>query len=292
MSTPSLILNAMTVDVEEHFQVSAFETTVSRAEWSSLESRVVPNTRRLCDLLEENDVRATFFVLGWIAEHAPELVREIADRGHEVGCHGYSHRLIYEQTPEEFRSELTRSKRLIEDAAQTPVRGYRAASFSIRRGNLWALDELVAAGFEYDSSLFPIVHDRYGIPGGPRGICRVKTPGGSTLLEVPPSTVRLGGMVLPAGGGGYLRIFPAWFTHWAISRLNLREKMPAVVYVHPWELDPDQPKIRASWKSRLRHYTGLRTTEPKLRALCSRFAFGPMSDVLSLERNVPERLVS
>jgi polysaccharide deacetylase family protein (PEP-CTERM system associated) len=283
MNTPlpdrTRTLNGLTVDVEEHFQVSAFDGVVSRDSWAQRPSRVRDNTSRLLDLFDEQETRATFFVLGWIGERYPELVRQIADRGHEVASHGYSHQLVYNQTESEFREETERSRRILQDASGQAIFGYRAASFSIGRANLWALDTLVDAGFRYDSSLFPIVHDRYGIPGAERRIHELTTPRGQPLIEIPPSTVSVLGMKLPVGGGGYLRIFPLVFTRWAFRRLN-REGTPAIVYVHPWEVDPDQPRLQAPPRSRFRHYTGLRTTASKLRELTSTFRFGTLRDVL------------
>ncbi|MCP3981352.1 MAG: DUF3473 domain-containing protein [bacterium] len=288
--TPTL--NAFSVDVEEHFQVSAFARVVRRDGWDSRPSRVEANTDRILDLLDEYDVKGTFFILGWVGERRPQLVRRIAERGHEIGSHGYSHRLIYTQTPDEFRDEAVRAKRLLEDACGCEVRGHRAASFSITRQSLWALDILVEAGFAYDSSLFPVVHDLYGIPGAPRGICRLKTPAGTTILEVPPSTLRLGKAIVPVAGGGYFRIYPYWVTRRAVRRLNRDESMPAIVYLHPWEVDPGQPRIQAPIKSRLRHYSRLHTTEPKLRRLFREFSFGPMQAVIDRERSIPQRLVA
>jgi polysaccharide deacetylase family protein (PEP-CTERM system associated) len=271
----------MTVDVEEHFQVSAFADVVSRDTWDSSPSRVENNTLRLLDLFDTADVRATFFILGWIAERHPDLVKSIAARGHEIASHGYSHKLVYDQDPREFRSETLLSRRILQDTSGQPVAGYRAASFSIGRGNLWALDVLAEVGFEYDSSIFPLIHDRYGMPGAPRHIHRLKTPGGMTLVEVPPSTLCFGKATLPIAGGGYLRIYPAAFGRWTIRRLNQRERMPAIVYVHPWEVDPDQPRIRAPILSRFRHYVGLRKTADKLRDLLTRFEFGPVCDLIA-----------
>ena len=277
----SPILNGMSVDVEEHFHVSAFEGVVDRASWDEQPSRVVQNTQRLLRLFDEADVKATFFVLGWTAERHPGLVREIADAGHELASHGYSHRLIYTQTPDDFREETRKGKQIVEDAAGGAVTGYRAASFSITRRNLWALDILAELGFEYDSSLFPVHHDNYGVPGMPRSIYRLRTPSGATLIEMPPATVRWAGMVLPAGGGGYLRILPAAYTRWALRRVEKRDGMPAVVYLHPWEVDPQQPRIEgAPLKSRLRHYTGLHKMEPRLADLMRRHTFGTMREVL------------
>jgi polysaccharide deacetylase family protein (PEP-CTERM system associated) len=272
----------MTVDVEEHFQVSAFEGSIRREDWSRMSSRVEQNTSRLLDLFDGGGVKATFFVLGWVGEQCPRLVRAIAERGHEIASHGYSHRLIYAQSPAEFRDETERSRRILEDACGHRLEGYRAASFSIRGSNLWALDVLAESGFRYDSSLFPVVHDRYGIPGAPRRIHRLRTPSGAELVEVPPTTVRVGPMTLPVAGGGYLRLYPRWLTRWAIGRLNRRESMPAMVYVHPWEVDPEQPPMHGPAVSRFRHYTGLRGTADKLRDLMARFRFGPVREVIAL----------
>jgi len=287
-----MIRNVLTVDVEEHFQVSAFESVVRREDWDSFPSRVIANTDRLLDLFEEAGVSATFFVLGWIAERHPGLVRGIGERGHEIASHGYGHRLAYTQSSEEFRRETVRSKALLEDASGQAVVGYRAASFSIDSRNLWALDVLVETGFTFDSSLFPVVHDRYGIPGAPRHPYRVRTPGGNTLVEIPPSTLRFGRAVLPVAGGGYLRLYPLAFTRWAIERLNRREGMPAVVYVHPWETDTEQPRIAASLPRRFRHYVGIGGTIIKLKSLAARFRFGPMGPLAREADGLPEIALS
>ncbi len=280
--------NALTVDVEEHFQVSAFEGVVQRRDWDSMPSRVEENTVRILDLLDEAEVRGTFFVLGWVGEKHPDLVRAIARRGHEVGCHGYSHKLVYEQTREEFREELVRSKKILEDAAGEPVDSHRAASFSICRESLWALDILVECGFRRDSSLFPIRHDRYGMPDAPRRPCLLRTPGGGVLLEVPPSTIKVAGLTLPVAGGGYLRLYPERFTHWAIRRLN-RRGIPANVYVHPWEIDTEQPRVTGlPWKSRARHYVNLKTTLGKLRGLLAAHRFGPVREIIDETADLPE----
>jgi len=281
-------LNAITVDVEEHFQVSAFAGVVRRRDWESFDSRVEANTDRLLGLFDEAGVRGTFFVLGWIGERHPRLVRRIADLGHEIASHGHSHRLVFEQGPQEFREETRRSKEILENACGREVRGYRAASFSITRRNLWALDVLVDAGFAYDSSLFPVYHVTYGIPGAPRGIYTAVTAAGRRLLELPPSTLRIGRLALPVAGGAYLRIFPRALTRWAIRRLNRREGLPAVVYVHPWELDPRQPLIEASWFNRFRHYSRLSSTADKLRDLLSRFRFATMAEVIARHPDRPD----
>ena len=287
-SPASPILNAMTVDVEEHFQVSGFDAVVPRASWAGQQSRVDANTARILDLLDERGVRGTFFVLGWLGERRPDLVRRIADRGHEIASHGFSHELVYRQDPARFREETRRSKRLLEDASGQDVDGYRAASFSIVSSNLWALDVLAEEGFRYDSSLFPVVHDRYGIPGTPRTIYRVKTRNGATLIEVPPSTISFGRFRLPVGGGGYLRIYPFALTQWALRRLNDVEGIPAVVYLHPWEVDPAQPRIEAPLKSRMRHYWGLRSTAGRLRDLVARHRFGTVREVIDASGELPE----
>jgi polysaccharide deacetylase family protein (PEP-CTERM system associated) len=285
-------LNAITVDVEEHFQVSAFSSVVARQDWDSLASRVEANTERLLELFAETGTHATFFVLGWVGERHPALLRRIEAGGHEIACHGWAHALVYDQRPEEFRREVERAKHALEDGARQPVRGYRAASFSITRDSLWALDILAAAGFEYDSSIFPVVHDRYGVPGAPRGIHRLRTAGGRSILEVPPSTVRLGRLVLPVGGGGYLRLYPGAVTRWAVRRLNEVERMPVVVYVHPWEIDPGQPRIRAGLVNRFRHYRGLATTAGKLRDLLRRFSFGTIGELIASAERIPEAEVA
>jgi len=274
------VINAITVDVEEHFQVSGFADVVPRDTWDSHPTRVVANTTHLLDLMDKSSVKATFFVLGWVAERHPALVPEIARRGHEIGSHGYSHRLIYQQSPTEFRAETERSRRVLQDQSGQSVVGYRAASFSIDGRNLWALDALAEAGFLYDSSIFPVVHDRYGMPGAPRRIHRLTTPAGAQLIEVPPSTLALGRMTLPVAGGGYLRLVPLAITRRIVAHLNRRERMAAVVYVHPWEIDVAQPRIRARWSNRFRHYTGLRGTESKLGTLLREFRFGPLRDVI------------
>jgi polysaccharide deacetylase family protein (PEP-CTERM system associated) len=287
-ASSATFLDAFTIDVEEHFQVSAFEGSVRREDWDSHPSRVEANTERLLDFLDEAQVKGTFFVLGWIAERRPHLLRSIAERGHELACHGYSHRLIYTQTPDQFREETLRAKRLIEDAGASPVEGYRAASFSVTARSLWATDVLAETGFVYDSSLYPIVHDRYGIPGAPRHPYILKTASGARLVEIPPSTVRIGGAVLPVAGGGYLRLYPLRLTRWAMRRIHEQDAWPVVIYVHPWELDPDQPRVHAPLVSRFRHYVGLRTTLTKLRVLAHTFRFAPMRQIVEAASSFPE----
>jgi polysaccharide deacetylase family protein (PEP-CTERM system associated) len=274
------IVNALTVDVEDYFHVSAFDAVVSRASWSGFESRVVANTTRLVELFERSGVKATFFVLGWVAHRFPSLVRDIAGAGHEVASHGFHHQLVYMLTPEQFRADVRLAKATIEDAAGRPVRGFRAPSFSIVRSSLWALDVLLEEGYTYDTSIFPIHHDRYGIPDAPRHPHVVKrTPG--SLVEVPPSTVRLGGTNFPIAGGAYFRMFPYAWTRWGISRVNSLEQQSAIFYLHPWEIDPDQPRFDVSGLTRLRHYSGLHRTHPRLTRLLRDFRFDTVASVIS-----------
>lgn len=273
------MLNALTIDVEEHFQVHAFERLIGRDAWERYPSRVVPNTRRIVRLLAERQVRATFFVLGWVAERHPELVREIAAAGHEIGTHGYWHELIYRQTPAEFAEDLRRSLAAIERAAPgVRLLGYRAPAFSITRKSLWALDVLRECGLRYDSSIFPLAaHDRYGIGDADRFASQLR-PG---LWELPASTVRVAGRNLPVAGGGYFRLYPLWLTRQAIRRINA-EGQHAVIYLHPWEFDPEQPRVPgAPALARFRHYVNIGKTERRLGALLGEFAFGSMSDAFA-----------
>jgi len=269
--------NAFTIDVEDYFHVSAFRDAVDRADWPSFESRVVANTRRTMDVLDDAGCKGTFFVLGWVAEREGALVREIVARGHELACHGYSHSLVYQQSREEFRRETLRAKALLEDQSGARVRGYRAASFSITDASRWALDVLVECGFDYDSSQFPVRHDLYGSSVESLLPHRIETPSGATLVEFPMTVRRVLGLPIPVSGGGYFRLYP-----FAVTRrlLDAGPAGPFVFYLHPWELDPEQPRLQASWKSTFRHYTNLRSCEAKLRALLDAFPFAPMADVL------------
>jgi polysaccharide deacetylase family protein (PEP-CTERM system associated) len=279
------IVNAMSIDVEDYFHVSVFDGIVPRSTWSEMESRVCRNTERLLDIFDEFKVRSTFFVLGWVADRHPHLVRTIAERGHELASHGYAHRLIYDQTPEAFREDVRRSKALLEDAGGSSVGGYRAPSYSITSRSLWALDVLIEEGYWYDASIFPIRHDRYGIPVSPREpFCLQRRAG--PLMEVPGSTIRLGPLNLPVGGGGYFRILPYQWTRWGIARLNEIEKRAAVFYLHPWEIDPDQPRLPAGWLGRFRHYRNLDETESRLRSLLTDFSFGTIGALLSTRARV------
>lgn len=260
-----------TVDVEEHFQVSAFEGCVPRADWDRLESRVAGNVARLLDILAAAGARATFFVLGWIGERHPDVVRAIAAAGHEVASHGQDHRRVTEQTADEFRASVRRSKRTLEDISGTPVIGFRAPSFSIVLGREWALDVLVEEGYRYDSSLFPVRRPGYGYAGGRREPHTLVRPGGE-LLEFPPATLRRFGWTLPAAGGAYLRILPFALVRAAFREAE-REGVSTTFYVHPWEVDPAQPRFAVSSTARFRHYTGLDRTARRVERLLAEFAF-------------------
>jgi polysaccharide deacetylase family protein (PEP-CTERM system associated) len=273
-------LNILTVDVEDYFHVSAFAKNIRRDDWDKMECRVERNTHALLDLFDTRKVKATFFVLGWVAERYPALVREIVQRQHEVASHGFSHRLVYEQDPQTFRDETLRSKLLLEDQAQKPVRGYRAASYSITKKSLWALDILCELGFEYDSSIYPVYHDRYGIPDAQREPHRAQAPNGGTIAELPLSYINLAGARVPISGGGYFRLFPYWFTRRCIRSVNDKEQLPVIFYLHPWEIDTEQPRIESSALSRFRHYNNLEKCYPRLDALLGDFSFVTASEYL------------
>jgi len=273
--------NALTFDIEEYFHAEVFARTLSPEEWPSLASRVVDTTERLLDILDYADVRATFFVLGWIADRYPTLVQDIAGRGHEIACHGYGHQMIHRQSRLEFAKDLQQAKTAIEDAAGVAVIGYRAPTFSVVRETLWSLEVLWEAGFLYDSSIFPIVHDRYGIPDAPRFPHRVPITNGHGIAEFPLSTISVLGRRLPVAGGGYFRLLPYRVTRRAIQHLNDRERQPAIVYLHPWELDVHQPRVRVGWLSRFRHSVNTHSTEGKLRRLLADFRFAPVRDILA-----------
>jgi polysaccharide deacetylase family protein (PEP-CTERM system associated) len=276
------IVNALSVDVEDYFQVSAFDDVVARDAWDTFDSRVVPNTERLLDLFARSGVSATFFVLGWVAKRFPFLVRQIAAAGHELASHGYNHQLVYTLTPQQFREDVRAAKSTIEDAIGRPVLGYRAPSFSIVLASLWALDILVEEGYVYDASIFPIHHDRYGIPGAERHT-HVRQQGSGPLVEMPASTVRLAGVNFPVGGGGYFRLLPYGWTQWGIRRANEVEHQPVVFYLHPWEVDPDQPRFDVGLGTRIRHYTGLKSTMRRLARLLDDFEFDSIASVLKLD---------
>lgn len=284
MQNNNAIINAMTVDVEDYFQVSAFEKDVRVSDWPNMESRVVRNTEKVLEVFARNSTLATFFVLGWVAERQPELVRRIADAGHEVACHGYSHQLIYNQTPDVFKEETIRAKGLLEEQVQKKILGYRAASYSITKKSEWALDILAEAGFEYDSSIFPVHHDRYGIPDSPKFPYQLTTPKGMSLVEFPLSTAEMLGYKLPIAGGGYFRLYPYFFSKYGLARINTKEQEPFIFYLHPWEVDPGQPRIKTNLLSRFRHYNNLDKCEQRLEQLVKDFSFTTVKDVLQAKQ--------
>lgn len=273
------MLNAISVDVEEYFHVEAFAGTIDPKSWGDFESRVERSVDRILELFQNHGTRGTFFILGWIAERQPGLVTKIADAGHEIGCHGFGHQRIHRQTPEQFRQDIRRARSLLTELARKPVRCYRAPSFSVTKTTLWALDVLAEESLDIDSSIFPVIHDLYGMPGGKRFPYWETTPGGKRIFEFPPSTIRLANNNWAAGGGGYLRLFPYRLTRWAIRHLNDKENQPAMVYFHPWELDPSQPRVSAPLRSKLRHYVNLSKTENKIKCLLKDFQFNTVSEV-------------
>jgi polysaccharide deacetylase family protein (PEP-CTERM system associated) len=278
---PTPVRNALTFDVEEYFHAEVFAGVVRPEEWPTLESRVVSVTERLLDILDYAGARATFFVLGWVADRHRGLVKEIDGRGHEVACHGYAHRMIHRLRPAELLEDVSRAKGALEDATGRAVLGYRAPTFSVTRDTLWSLDVLCEAGFRYDSSIYPIVHDRYGIPDAPRFPHRRRTPSGAEITEFPMSTVELLGWRLPVAGGGYFRLAPYAVTRAAIRRLNQRERRPVIVYLHPWELDPVPPRLPMRPLARLRHSVSIENTEDKLRRMLAEFDFAPAAEILA-----------
>lgn len=271
-----MINNYLTVDVEDYYQVSAFEPLVGLTKWDQYPSRIERNTRAILEVLNRHHVQATFFVLGWAGEKHPGLVKEIAANGHAIGCHSYQHRLIYTLSPNEFEEDTHRSKDILQQITGGPVTGYRAPSYSITRQSLWAYDILEALGFTYSSSVFPIYHDRYGIPDAPR--FQFKVPG-HHIIEYPISTVRFSGRNIPVSGGGYFRLFPYCFTRMTLSQINKRENQPFVFFIHPWEVDPNQPRMKhASPLSRFRHYTNLHKTRKRFENLLNDFQFIPIPE--------------
>jgi len=273
--------NAMSVDIEEYFQVAAFERQIGREDWGDYPSRVADNTGRVLDLFAEKGIQATFFVLGWIAERHPALVRRIVSDGHELASHGYDHTRVITMDPPRFREDVIRTKRILEDTGSVQVRGYRAPSYSIGAGNLWALDVLQETGHAYSSSIYPIRHDLYGMPEAPRFAFRVRE---AAILELPVTTVEVAGSKLPAGGGGYFRLLPYPAYRWALRRVNDRDRQPGIFYFHPWEVDAGQPRIAsAPLKSRFRHYVNLHSMEARLRRLLDDFRWGRMDEVFGIE---------
>ena len=276
----SSIFNAMTVDVEDYYQVSAFAKNVSTDDWTKMESRVVKNTNKILQIFNDAEIKATFFVLGWVAEREPGLVRSIAEEGHEIASHGYSHQLIYDQDKGVFKEETLRAKKLLEDQIQTEVLGYRAASYSITEQSQWAIDVLIEAGFKYDSSIFPVRHDRYGMPDAPKFPYLQRSDSGKSIVEFPLSTLNLLGYRLPIAGGGYFRLYPYWFSQFGLASINKFQKKPFIFYLHPWEIDPQQPRINTSFLSKFRHYNNLDKCESRLKNLLEYFNFCTAKEVL------------
>jgi polysaccharide deacetylase family protein (PEP-CTERM system associated) len=274
------MINALTFDIEEYFHAEAFAGVVRPEEWPTLESRVVQATESILELLAETGTRGTFFVLGWVAARHPELVRSIEAQGHEVACHGYGHQMITRLSRAQFAADLERAKATLEDAAGVAVIGYRAPTFSVVRETLWSLEVLAEAGFRYDSSIFPIVHDRYGIPDAPRFPHRRPAGDGASIAEFPLSTVGRPKWRFPVAGGGYFRLLPYAVTAWALRHLNRKEGQPAIVYLHPWEIDSGQPRLPVDRLTQLRHSVNTHTTKAKLRRLLRDFEFAPVRDVL------------
>ena len=274
------IVNAMSVDVEDYFQVSAFANRVSRDDWDSFDCRVERNTDRVLAMFADHGARATFFTLGWVAERYPALVRRIVEQGHELASHGHAHFRVYEQTPEAFRSDVRRTKALLEDVGGVAVNGYRAASFSIGGRTPWAFEVLAEEGHTYSSSVYPIRHDHYGVPDAPRFTYRPDD--GCALREIPITTVTAFGRNLPSGGGGYFRLLPYAFSRWAIRRVNRNDARSTIFYFHPWEIDPEQPRFSdIGARTRFRHYTNLSTMEARLRRALTDFSWDRMDRVFA-----------
>jgi polysaccharide deacetylase family protein (PEP-CTERM system associated) len=274
-------VNAMTVDVEDYFQVSAFEPYIAKEQWDTLPHRVERNTHHILDIFEERNIKATFFTLGWVAERYPTLIKRIEADGHELACHGYEHIRVTEQTPEQFRSDVSKAKNLLEQLSGKKVKGYRAASYSIGANNLWALNVLQEEGFKYSSSIYPVKHDLYGMPDAPRFI--FEPIESQNFKEIPITTVRFGDKNLPCGGGGFFRFYPYVFSKWAFNRVNNQENESAIFYFHPWEIDPEQPRQHGlSLKTRTRHYLNLNRMENRIKKLLTDFKWNTMASVFRI----------
>jgi polysaccharide deacetylase family protein (PEP-CTERM system associated) len=274
--------NAMTVDVEDYFQVSAFEPYIAKEQWDAMPHRVEKNTHKILDLFKERDIKATFFTLGWVAERYTDLIKRMVADGHELACHGYEHIRVTEQTPEQFRNDVSRSKKLIEDLSGEQVKGYRAASYSIGARNLWALDILLEEGFKYSSSIYPVKHDIYGMPEAPRFV--YKPIENQNFKEIPITTVRFGDKNFPCGGGGFFRFYPYALSKWAFNRINSQEEQSAIFYFHPWEIDPEQPRLQGlNLKTRTRHYLNLNRMEKRIRKLLTDFNWDTMANVFEID---------
>ncbi len=278
MAHNNKIINAMSVDVEDYFQVGAFEKTIDPKDWDTLPCRVEQNTNAVLDIFAEADVKATFFTLGWVAERYPQIIKRIVAEGHEIASHGMKHVRAFAQTPEEFRADVRQSKALLEDISGEAIKGYRAASFSIGSGNLWALDVLGEEGYLYSSSVYPIHHDHYGMPGAPR--FSFQPDKNKAFTEIPVTTVEVMGKRIPCGGGGYFRLLPYSLSRWAMRRVNERDQQPCIFYFHPWEIDPGQPRQNnASAKSKFRHYTNLDVMASKLKTALRDFRWSRVDQV-------------
>lgn len=270
------IINAMSVDVEDYFQVAAFEKNIKPSDWDNFPCRVERNTQQILELFHQKNIRSTFFVLGWVAKRYPDLVKEIVAQGHELASHGYAHQRATQQTREVFRQDIDRAKKILEDISGAEILGYRAPSYSISNENLWAHDELLEIGHQYSSSVYPVKHDLYGIPDAPRFAYRCE----NGLLEIPITTAKFGSKNIPAGGGGFFRFFPYKFSKWNINRVNEQDKQASIFYFHPWEIDPEQPRQTGiSLKSRFRHYLNLNKMEPRLKQLLSDFQWDRMDNI-------------
>ena len=272
------IINAMTIDVEDYFQVSAFESYINKDKWDNLPHRVEQNTNRILDILDENNVNATFFTLGWVAERYPQLINRIINEGHELACHGYEHIRVTEQSPEEFRHDIVKTKKLLEDLGGKEIKGYRAPSYSIGANNLWAHEVLYEEGFKYSSSVYPVKHDLYGMPQAPRFIFAPLD--NIDFKEIPISTIKLGNKNIPCGGGGFFRFYPYFVSKLAYNFLNDKEAQSGIFYFHPWEIDPEQPKQQnIDLKTRFRHYLNLNKMEQRVINLLSAFNWDTMENV-------------
>jgi polysaccharide deacetylase family protein (PEP-CTERM system associated) len=280
------MINALTFDIEDYYQVEAFKAFIKFEEWPQYPSRVVDNTKKITDILNERNVKATFFILGWTAERFPNMVKQIADDGHEIATHGYAHQMIYTQSRTAFEEDLVRSIETLEHISGKKIIGYRAPTYSIIEESFWAFDILIRHNLLYDSSIFPIVHDRYGVPDGERFPHTIKRANGQTIIEFPLSTLRFWKWNLPIAGGGYLRLIPYQFLKCALYHLN-RQKKPGIIYLHPWEFDPDQPRFsNIPLTTKFRHYCNLRSTATKLRNLIRDFEFASIRDILKLKGNL------
>ena len=281
------LINALTIDLEDYFQVEAFASRINYNDWDNYPCHIEKNTKKILDILDFYQIKATFFCLGWIAKRYPLLIKTIAQKGHEIASHGYAHKPIYKQSPKEFREDIKRTKNILEDIIGKPVFGYRAPTYSITQKTLWALEILAEEGYKYDSSIFPIKHDLYGIPNAPRFpfVITFQRSNVQTFFEFPLTTLRILNINIPIAGGGYFRLFPYVFIKNALKYINIKEKKPFIFYLHPWELDPNQPRINhIPWRSRFRHYVNLNKAERKFKKILSDFKFCSILEILNKSR--------